>query len=326
MCADISPVNSSQILTISGPVDSGHTGVVDAHNHLWIASVRGAASGSPVLDNQPAILEELIAYGQVRGRTILDCQPGGCGRNGRILRILADASGVNIVACTAFHLCRYYPPDYWIFIASTDTAAEYFITELKGNLDETRNMSPTVRAGFIKIACEETLERSPRHLIQAAVAASMETGAAIEVHTEKGVDAERILEYMIGLGLPVNKLVLCHMDKRPDLNLHCELARAGVLLEYDTFYRPKYHPEANVWPLLVGMVEAGFGSRVAIATDMADRNMWSYLAEGPGLTGLLLQIIPRMKELGFKPDAIQQLSGGNIAACLARPCTHSIPN
>lgn len=298
MCTDFGPANSPQILTVSGPVDSGHAGVVDAHNHLWIASIRGAAPGSPVLDNQPAILEELVAYWQVGGRTIIDCQPGGCGRDGRILRVLADTSSVNIVACTGFRLPRYYPPDYWIFNASIDTAAEHFIMELEGSLDETKKMAPTVRAGFIKIACAETLEHSSRHLIQAAVAASMETGAAIEVHTEKGSDAEQILEYMIGLGLPVNRLVLCHMDKRPDLNLHRELARAGVLLEYDTFYRPKYHPEANVWPLLVGMVEAGFGLRVAIATDMADRNMWSYTAEGPGLTALLLQIIHRLKNLG----------------------------
>jgi hypothetical protein len=38
------------------------------------------------------------------------------------------------------------------------------------------------RAGFIKIAFEETLEQSPAHLIEAAVAASLATGAAIQAH------------------------------------------------------------------------------------------------------------------------------------------------
>jgi predicted metal-dependent phosphotriesterase family hydrolase len=89
------------------------------------------------------------------------------------------------------------------------------------------------------------------------------------------------------------------------------------MLEYDTFYRPKYQPEKNVWPLLVQMVEAGLDDRVAIATDMAESEMWARMGEGPGLTGMFSHIIPRLESLELEPITIDKLVGGNIVARLA---------
>ncbi len=307
------------LMTVTGPLRPSDAGTTDAHNHVWISPVAGAAGG-PVLDDEDAIRSELAAYREAGGGTIIDCQPGGCGRDGRRLQALAEASGVHIVACTGFHLRRYYPPDYPLFGADPGSACELFVTELRAHLTETNDSATPVCAGFIKIACEATLKGSPVHLIEAAVRASLDTGAGIEVHTEQGSDAERIARAMLDFGLPPGKLVLCHIDKRPDLALHRELAQQGILLEYDTFYRPKYDPERHLWPLLEGMIEAGLADHVAVATDMADAAMWSTLGDGPGLTGLFTQIIPRLHALGCDEATIRRLTGENIVARLARPC------
>lgn len=307
------------LMTVTGPLPASDAGITDAHNHVWISPVDEAAGG-PVLNTESAILSELVAYRQAGGGTLIDCQPGGCGRDGRQLQTLGEASGVHIVACTGFHLRRYYPPDYALFDADPHSACELFITELRDHLAETNGSATPVCAGFIKIACEATLEGSPVHLIEAAVGASLATGAGIEVHTEQGADADRIARAMLDFGLPPGKLVLCHVDKRPDLALHRELAQQGILLEYDTFYRPKYDPERHLWPLLENMIEAGLTQHVAIATDMADAAMWSTLGNGPGLTGLFTQIIPRLHLLGCDAATVRQLTGENIVGRLARPC------
>ena len=320
MQAVIDAINPSKLLTVTGLIDPIEAGITDAHNHLWIAPVAGAKPGASVLDSQRAIIEELSDFQEAGGGMIVDCQPGGCGRDGRVLYALAEASGVKLVACTGFHLQKYYPAGYWLFETSAQAAAEHFINELEQELEETgRPGHPQVRAGFIKIACGKTLEGSPIQLIEAAVASSLQTGAAIEVHTEKGSDAEGIFRAMTNLGLPSDRLVFCHMDKRPDIKLHYQLAQEGVLLEYDTFYRPQYYPEQNLWPLLTGMVEAGFEEQLAVATDMADKAMWSRLGGGPGLTGLLEQIIPRLLSLGLEAETVNKLCGANIATRLARP-------
>ena len=173
-----------------------------------------------------------------------------------------------------------------------------------------------VRAGFIKIACEETLEKSPMPLLEAAVMASQATGVAVEVHTEKGADADRIAHTLIDLGLSPTRLVLCHMDKRVDFALHRALAQEGIMLEYDTFFRPKYQPD-HVWPLIEHMVDAGFASQIAIATDMADKDMWSSMGQGIGLTGLISQIMPRLRVMGCDENTVHKLTGENIVCRLA---------
>lgn len=309
---------AGQLLTVTGPLETSRASITDAHNHLWIEPVPGAQADAPILNQKEAITQELHDYLRAGGQTIVDCQPRGCGRNGRVLVELAHASGVQIIAATGYHLQQYYPSQYWLFDASLDEAKEFFVGELRVGLKETLPQDRPAQAGFIKIACRTTAEESPQALMKAATLAAIETGAAVEVHTEKGADAERIVSTIVGFGLAPERLVLCHMDKRAEYQLHRALAEQGVMLEYDTFYRPKYQPEENVWPLLERMIAAGLWGQVAIATDMADPRMWSRLGEGPGLTGLITQIKPRLEKLGLQREVVEGLLGRNIAARLAR--------
>jgi phosphotriesterase-related protein len=309
---------AGRMMTVNGPLALDEAGVTDAHSHAWIAPVAGAEPGSPVLFDQTAITAELIDFRQAGGGTLIDCQPGGCGRDGRMLVELSRASGVHIVACTGFHLKRYHPPGYWLWQAGVDEARAYFVSEIADGLRETLELAQPVRAGFIKIACEANLDDMPAAPLEAAALASLETGAAIEVHTERGAAAEKIVSLFVNRGLSPDRLIICHIDKRPDPGLHRALAEQGVLLEYDTFFRPKYRPEQHVWPLLEKMVAGGFERQVALATDLADAALWSRLGKGPGLAGLLTQIVPQLQDIGFKPATIKRLAGENIASRLAR--------
>jgi predicted metal-dependent phosphotriesterase family hydrolase len=305
------PSTPEKLVTVTGPIDPGQAGITDAHSHLWIAPVDGVSGAVPVLDDEAAMTAELRSYRAAGGGTIIDCQPPGCGRDGRVLRRMAEASGVRIAACTGFHLRRYYADDYFLFSVSPTPAYEFFVTEITGHLAETDQ----ARAGFIKIACEETLEKSPLHLIEAAVMASRATGAAVEVHTEKGADADRITRALIDLGLSPARLVLCHMDKRIDHPLHRALAQTGVMLEYDTFFRPQYEPDTRVWPLIEHMLDAGYAAQIALATDLAHKD-----GRGPGLVGLVSQIMPRLRALGCDDSVVRKLAGENITDRLAYSC------
>jgi phosphotriesterase-related protein len=107
------------------------------------------------------------------------------------------------------------------------------------------------------------------------------------------------------------------MDKRPDPGLHKELARLGVLLEYDTFYRPKYNPSENLWPLIEKMVDAGFSDRVALATDMAEPEFYRFIGGGAGLASLPSEIQDQLTKKGIPETARKQMLGSNIARRLA---------
>src|SRR4030067_3567514 len=139
-----------------------------------MARVEGTASDVPVLNDQAEIAAELKESGRAGGRSVVDCQPGGGGRDANILRKLARQCGVHIVACGGFHRRRYYPPDHWLFEATSEQAHAYFVRELCQSLEETADGKTPVRAGFLKVACEETLDRSPLPLLEGAAQACLD--------------------------------------------------------------------------------------------------------------------------------------------------------
>jgi len=302
--------------TVLGPAAPQELGLIDAHNHIWISSQEVPAKNAPVLNQESFINTELIAYRQAGGGSQMDCQPGGAGRDGNKLRSLSKSSGVNIIACTGFHLREYYPEGFKIWDLNAEKSADYFLDEISLGLEETRDKPNLVLPGFIKIAVRNTLEASPLELMEGAAAASLKSGLLIEMHTEKGADVERFVQFFITLNLPLQKLVICHVDKRPDLGLHTELAQAGCLLEYDTFFRPKYNPDKHLWPLLEDMVSSGYSESIACATDLADSTLWKHQCGGPGLVGFL-EIIKKSLELIYSDSkVVTSLLGGNIASRL----------
>ncbi len=301
------------VTTVLGEVPADQLGITDAHTHAWIERIDGADPGAPHLADEALLLAGLGAYAQAGGGAIVDCQPGGCGRDGNRLAWLSSSSGIHIIACTGFHRRRYYGPDPILWQMSAYEASVYFTGEIRNGLQETRFEQRPVRPGFIKIAAEKTLAESPGALFEAAAEACRQTNLAIEMHTERGAGAEQFLAFFTEREIPPTRLVFCHMDKRPDFGLHRELAEAGVMLEYDTFFRPFYQPEDNVWPLLSRMIAAGLAPSVVLATDMAPAEMWQQL----GPVAFLAEIGARLERLGVESQTGQQLLGGNIARRLA---------
>jgi 5-phospho-D-xylono-1,4-lactonase len=301
------------INTVQGPLPYDCLGITDAHNHMWIEAVPGADPSGPVLDKYDLILQDLIEYREKGGGSLLDCQPPGCGRDASRLLALSRTSRVNLIACTGFHRKKYYPEGYWLWDADDQKISDFLSSELEHGLSETLGTASPIKAGFIKIALENTWAQSPQAALEGAASAAFKAKALIEIHTEKGALAERACIFFTDLGLKPSQLVLCHMDKRPDLGLQKELARLGILLEYDTFYRPKYNPSVNLWPLIGEMVSAGFADRIALATDMAEAELYHSFGGGPGLASLPGEIQERLREQGIPQDAREKMLGGNIA-------------
>ena len=311
------PIAARPVMTVQGPAAHDSLGITDAHNHVWIGPIPGSDPSSPVLDQYEAIVDELVEYREAGGRSLLDCQPGGAGRDGNKLRELSRASGVNLIACTGFHRKKYYPRSYKLWSATAEQISALLCSELEVGLEETLLSGGPAKAGFIKIALEAQWEDCPLQAVEGAGIAAVKTGALMAIHTEKGALAERACTYFMGMGIRPQQLVLCHMDKRPDAGLHKALTSLGVMLEYDTFYRPRYEPSTNLWPLLQEMAAAGCADRIALATDMAEASLYRHIGGGPGLASLPGEIRRQLKERGFTAKQQEQLLGGNIARRLA---------
>ncbi len=310
----------NQVFTVRGPIAPEDMGLTDSHAHVWITPPKGAPSHFPKLDQYDKAGQELTSFQHAGGSALIDCQPGGAGRNSLKLRSLSIETGVHIVASTGFHLKKYYPEDYWLFSAPSESVEHFFIKELTESMEESAKKKNAILAGQIKIACPADPDLWPKELMKAAARAAIATHSAIQVHTERGIGANQILVFLENYGLDPQKLILAHMDKRPDFILHKSLIKSGVLLEYDTFSRNKYAPEKNIWPLIIQLAEYGLLSEgVTLANDLAYEHEWQAFGGKPGLSSLPKIILPHLRTIGMEQKTITKITGENIAKRLARP-------
>ena len=316
----------------------GNGTLVDAHAHAWIEPPTGVAAEHTLELNDEdlqatalqdwATAAEQLAHDKADGAGataasdgawragLIDCQPPFAGRDANRLAQISRRSGVALACVTGFHLARYYPDGQrpW---SDSEAAAEFFTNEVSTGLSE----SPKRRAAAIKAAHSGRVS-DDLAAWEAAVAAQQRTGACLLIHTERGAGVEDLVAWLIDRGVPSQRIYLCHIDKRPDLDLHVELAKEGVLLGYDTFVRPKYRPEVGVWPLLRAMVERGLGSAVAVCLDLALPEMWREPHSRPAAFMSLAQTLET--DIGSGP-ALDGLLGGNVLRVLARPPERGVP-
>jgi len=296
-----------EMTTVCGRRSAEAVGLADAHAHLWIAP---GVHGAPVLNDEAMALAEIADFATVGGSLLIDCQPGTCGRDGRILARLSRSTGVMIVAATGFHLARYYAEGAGPWALDADAAFELFVRELSHGLEE----APDVRAGVVKTAWTGQGGHE-KGLMGAALAAAGEAHCGVVVHTEAGRAVEGLVRLVEDCRFAPHRVQFSHIDKRSDHALHHDLAAAGYLLGYDTFLRPKYHPECGVWPLLHDLIAAGFSRQITLGLDLVDSVSW-YTRGGPGLRWLGTEAAARLGRDGVDDTSIRALLGGNVARLL----------
>ena len=309
------------VVTVGGLLRPDACGLVDAHGHAWIEpQTLVSAENPPVLDCYDGIRDELTAFRETGGLAVVDCQPPGCGRSFERLVSLWRDTGTEIIAATGFHLRRYYPADSWIWKADLNAAAGYMCEELERGM-LCGNGPPGPRAGFIKTAFSGSPDELEGGLLSAACEAASATGAAVMVHTEQGAGVELLPDFFEKHRVGLDRVILAHVDKRPDRILHRDLIAAGFLVEYDTFLRPRYEPETKVWPLLEELISTGWSTGICCGLDLAGNGMWAFGSQTPGILGLSRVVVSGLMMRGVDERTIQLVTGKNILARLARPLT-----
>ena len=305
------------ILTVKGSINKDFSGVIDAHTHIWAKKYYAKSNdySIPGIDNYFLILNELNNFKKnFENLLIVDCTPYECGRDGNKLYEFSLKTGVNIVSVTGFHKRQYYPSDSKIWSMDIHQAQKFFTIEFANGLKETVNSEFQIKAGVIKIPFIGNFDdKQYKILTDAAIYTSIETNIPIMVHTEQGLNIEYFTKYLESKKVNPSKVVLCHMDKRNDFNLHQELAKNGYFLEYDTFLREKYKPEENVWQLIQKMLSEGFEESIMVGTDIADNVMWGKFVANNGYFGFFNNIKNTALAKNLKLEAIDKIIGKNAA-------------
>ncbi len=292
--------------TTLGPLTRDRLGKVNAHEHLIIDGGYTVVKEPDFrLDSVEKGIEEVLTWKAAGGGLIVDTMPFGCGRNVAKLTLISEATGVPVLVPTGFQKSSYYLPDHWQHRFDARIIADLLIAELTEGADLNGYDTPIVqrspvKAGFVKVAGDyQVVKPVTRKLIQAAGEAHRATNCPILVHTEMGTAADALLDLLVDAGVPADRVMLCHMDRNPDVYVHARLAARGAFLEYDTPGRIKYQPERVLIRLMRDLTDAGHGDRLLLGGDTARRSYWTAYGGGPGLAYILAGFDPRLRAEGF---------------------------
>jgi phosphotriesterase-related protein len=299
------PPARRSIQTVAGPVDPAQLGVTLMHEHVLVDFI-GAAEASPARYDADVVFARALPFlRQVKalgGATLVDCTPAYLGRDARLLRRLAEASGLQILSNTGYYGAnqdKHLPPH--AFTETPQQLAARWIRECEQGIDGTG-----IKPGFMKIGVDAgPLSEVDAKLVRAAAITHKATGLPIAVHTGNGVAAIEEIDILERDGVPLSSFIWVHAHNEPDGALHQKAAARGAWVEFDGI-SPK-SVDRHV-ALVLAMRAAGRLDRVLVSHDAG----WYHVGEPDGgefraFDTLFTTFVPALKAAGMTEADVRQL-------------------
>jgi phosphotriesterase-related protein len=272
-----------------------------------------------VLDEGVAVSEALLFKAR-GGRTIVDATTIGIGRNPGALARIARATGLNIIMGAGYYVDR-AQPDGMDDRSEADLGDE-MASDIVDGVGDTG-----VRAGIIgELGCSWPLTGNERKVLAGAAMAQRRTGAAILIHPGRNTRAPfEILDVLAEAGADIGRVIMGHLDRTIlDDDVLLELAGRGAYLEFDLFgWETSYYSLADLdMPsdaqrigYVKGLVEQGHAEQVVLAHDVCTKHRQSRYG-GHGISHILENIVPRMRERGISAEDVNSMLVDNPARAL----------
>lgn len=279
------------IRTVTGDIPSHELGFTYSHEHLL-----GAPPATKRQDEDLVILDPAKAEAEARAalavgvRSLYEASAWDYSRNPAELRRIAQATGLQIIACGGFNKGEWF--DELLADRTVESLQEQIVADVQDGMDGT-----DVRAGAIKFGTSyNRVSPVEARVLTAAARAHRATGAVLHGHTETGTMALTQLDLLEDEGVDLSRVGIVHLMRNPDPHLHKQVARRGTYLCYDGFSKIKYHPESTRIQVILDVVEAGLADRILIGGDLARRSDVTAYSGGPGLHYIAGAWLPRFRD------------------------------
>ncbi len=342
--------DAGRAVTVEGPVDPESLGITLPHEHLfssWAekfdppesAYERKIAREPISLDNlwyvrrNPSqhrenlrlesiedAVEEVMQFHRAGGDTIVDVTPKGTSADPARVRGVGRETRLNFIHGTAFYTRDAHPDR--VDTSTVDDLATEFVSDVTDGIDDTR-----VRAGIIgEIGTSGDIHEQEEKVLRAGARASLETGAPVSVHPPSDRDPEwppsrralQVLDILEEEGLPLERVVICHMDQSKWLGGSMEYQRdvldRGAFLEFDLFGHEGYFADAqDAQPsdvdragYVAELVDSGYTDQLLLSQDI----FLKYLLRkygGHGYAHILTNVLPMFDGAGVPDRAVEQI-------------------
>jgi len=299
--------------TVRGAIDPSELGVTLPHEHTQIAlwHIANRWDYWQLTRDEPVILEELAAFRNAGGGTLVDLTLVGVGRDPGWLRTLSERSGLNLVMGCGWYRTAYYPPEALIDRRSTDDLATELILEITQGVGDTG-----IRPGIIgEIGTDKPwLTGQEERVHRAAARAAKATGLAITTHAVLSDVGRAQLRVFEEEGVDPARVVIGHADSYPHLDHYLSIVETGASVEFDflgmSFSAVERLGEGRVIDLLLELLSRGHAERLLLSQDVChDSQLRRY--EGHGYTYLAETFLPRLRARGVSDAEIRTLTVDN---------------
>ena len=309
--------SGATIHTVLGPIAPSSLGFTLPHEHVivdFIGAQKTDRNRWNVDDVVARMQPFLLAAKQSGVRGFVDCTPAYVGRDPRILKKLAQNTGLHILTNTGYYgdgEGRYLPPS-----VHSETAAQIaarWLAEWRDGIEDTG-----VRPGFVKIRVDGSVgDRSQMtgmdgKLLAAAAKVSRETQMAVTCHSPGPSGLAAALRFAAEGGDP-GKFIVAHCDDN-GMELNRKIAAAGSWVSIDGIGRkPEADHVAIVLPLLQKTPD-----RLLLSMDSG----WYNVGEAGGgkingFTALTDLFLPALRKAGVSDSQINHLTIENPARVFA---------
>ena len=327
-----------RIETVAGPIEADELGPTLMHEHLLALAPPGFYSGGNPNDFEDLAPRALEPLAQLGARAIVDLSGASRASTGADdfarLHRLGSKLPFHIVAGFSFY------KDPWLELSTDDDLA--LLTERYVGAA----ISPIhgVRVGIFGEVGTSLDRITPREEIQlrAVARAHLETGLAISTHCTLGTMAPEQAAILAEEGADLRRVVLGHLDLRPDVGYLEKVLATGANIGFDTFgkewfdYRVPgsegqgqgsyvkwtYHrSDDDRVSALSELCSRGYADRIVLSCDMSGAEAFlNPSTHGRfGHSYLHRMVLPRLRDLGVSESSLVKMLVTNPARILAMP-------
>ena len=309
-----------KIMTVLGPIAPEQLGVTLPHEHCVVDFLGAEKAKTLRHDAEDAfntILPQLKKLKERGCQSLAECTPNYIGRDVRLLKRLAAATGLNILTNTGYYGAaenKFLPKH--AFDESADQLSARWLAEWREGIDGTG-----VRPGFLKLGVGNgKLPEVHAKLVRAAARVHAQSGLAIAVHTGDGEAALDEVRIIREEGVAPAALIWVHAQNDPGPK-QIEAAKLGAWVSLDG-YSASEKSRARYKKLLIELKKEKLLGRVLLSHD----HFWSVEGEGGrgslkihsgGATdayeSIFTHLLPDLRAAGFDENDIRQLTVKNPA-------------
>jgi phosphotriesterase-related protein len=267
-------------------------------------------------------MREVVRMREAGGRAIVELSVGGLDPDPEGLRLISEATDVQIVMGCGHYVDEYQPASNRL--RTVDDFAGEIVTALTEGA-----WGSNVRAGIIgEIGCQAPWTDLEKRVMEAALVAQKETGAAINVHPGRDPDQpQQVADFIKARGGDLSRVIISHIDRTifDDQRLF-RLADTGCIIELDLFgqeqsfysldLRVDLPNDAERLRWMRRLIARGHLDQIAISHDICYRTRLCEMG-GHGYGHIFANVVPLMRRRGFSEAEIDTIITGTPRRLLA---------